>query len=330
MKGGSAGKDAAARIQALDEVSFQIQPGMVVGVLGPNGSGKSTLFRVLATLLRPMGGTARVFGLDVLTQPDQVRQQLGVVFQAPAVDRMLTARENLIHQAALYGLSRRGLPARVDELLERFELTERSGHPVGTLSGGFQRRVELAKAMLHRPRVLLMDEPSASIDPAARQRMWKHLRAMSDQQGLTVFLTTHLLDEAERCDHLLMMDHGRLIAEGTPDQIKQHAGPTVLTLRAEQPRGQAVDRQADASTAVMEQIQKLSEAHSRPWPAEISSGQITVRHPQASILAGELLAAMPEAVAQMHLGRPTLEDAFTALTGRRLTEPAEDPTGHVE
>ncbi|MCC5830032.1 MAG: ABC transporter ATP-binding protein [Phycisphaeraceae bacterium] len=316
-RGREAKRNGTARIQALRDVQFTVGSGEIVGVLGPNGSGKSTLFRIIATLLTADHGQVRLFGVDVGLQPARARNLFGIVFQSPAVDRMLSARENLHHQAALYGLKPRDLTGVMAGLLERFDLTGRADDPVGMLSGGFQRRVELAKAMLHRPRILLMDEPSASIDPAARLEMWRHLQALRQSDGLTVFLTTHLLEEAERCDRLLMMHEGRLVADGTPTQLKADSGVAVLNLTPRHEPGDDPDR---LSARLIEAIAAQTTPDGGRWPAEKRDGQVIIRHPHVNRLAAELLNHHASWIEQLHLGHPTLEDAFVALTGRRLEE----------
>ncbi|MCH7702051.1 MAG: ABC transporter ATP-binding protein, partial [Planctomycetes bacterium] len=209
---------------ALDAVSLQVAPASVFSLLGPNGSGKSTLFRILATLMAPSSGTARVAGLDVRAQRDQVRRRIGVAFQHPSLDAKLTVFENLRHQGHLYGLSGRALRERIRELLDRFALTDRAGDRTETLSGGLKRRVELAKALLHAPQILILDEPSTGLDPAARASLMDHLHQLRDQDGVTTLLTTHLMDEADRCDRIGVLDEGRLVALDGPAELKRTIG----------------------------------------------------------------------------------------------------------
>jgi ABC-2 type transport system ATP-binding protein len=228
---------------ALDDVSFRIGRGEIFGLLGPNGGGKTTLFRILSTLLLPDSGTARVFGADVASQPGEVRRRIGVVFQNQSLDRRLTGRENLMHQGHLYGLSGTSLAQRINEILEKVGLAERADERVDLLSGGLRRRVELAKGLLHRPDLLLLDEPSTGVDLRARLDFWEYLRTLRRDEGVTVLLTTHLLDEAEECDRLAIIDRGSLVAEGTPAVLKEQIGGDVVALVTREP-GQVVARES--------------------------------------------------------------------------------------
>src|SRR5258706_9841424 len=187
---------------ALTDLSLSINPGEIFGFLGPNGSGKTTLFRILSTLLAPQKGRVMLLGLEVTRNRPEIRRQIGVVFQSPSLDKQLTAAENLRHQGHLYGLAGADLESRIDEMLARVGLSERPRDYVSTFSGGMRRRVELAKGLLHRPRILLLDEPSTGLDPGARLDLWQYLREIRDQEGVTILLTTHLMDEAEHCSRL--------------------------------------------------------------------------------------------------------------------------------
>src|SRR2546421_7257120 len=194
---------------ALTDLNLSIDRGEIFGFLGPNGSGKTTLFRILSTLLPIQPGHVAIAGLDLATHRDEIRRQIGVVFQAPSLDKQLTAAENLRHQGHLYGLGGADLEKRIDEMLARVGLSERPREYVSTFSGGMRRRVELAKGLLHRPRVLLLDEPSTGLDPGARIDLWRYLREIQSQ-GVTVLVTTHLMEEAEHCSRLAIIDGGRL------------------------------------------------------------------------------------------------------------------------
>jgi ABC-2 type transport system ATP-binding protein len=197
--------------QALNDVSFEIEPGEIFVFLGPNGGGKSTLFRLLSTLLPLAQGEATLLGFDLRRQIGEIRSRIGVVFQSPSVDRKLTVGENLLHQGHLYGIRGAELKRRSEILLERFKLTDRVRDRVETLSGGLRRRVELAKGLLHHPRLLLLDEPSTGLDPAARNDVWDYLRQLREQDGVTVVLTTHLLEEADKADRIAILDRGKLV-----------------------------------------------------------------------------------------------------------------------
>ncbi len=220
---------------ALDGVSFDVRPAEIFGLLGPNGSGKTSMFRILSTLMLPSGGSANIMGADVATAPNVVRRNIGVVFQAQSVDVKLSAAENLRHQGHLYGLSGRTLTGRVTEMLSRVGLADRANERVETFSGGMQRRVELAKGLLHRPSVLLLDEPTTGLDPGARRDLWKYLAQLRDSEGVTVLVTTHLMEEAERCDRLAILNEGHLVGLGTPGELKSGIGGDVVTLEAADP-----------------------------------------------------------------------------------------------
>jgi len=216
---------------ALDCVSLQVAPGEIFGLLGPNGGGKTTLFRILSTLVRPTSGGGTIFGLDLLRESAAIRGRIGVVFQAPSLDKKLRVRENLEHQGHLYGLSGSALRERIDLLLLEFNLRDRAHDLVETLSGGLQRRVEIAKSLLHRPELLLLDEPSTGLDPGARIDLWQTLYRPRDQQNVTVLLTTHLMEEAERCDRIAIIDHGRIVALNSPESLRAEVGGEIISAR---------------------------------------------------------------------------------------------------
>lgn len=287
--------------RALSDVTLAVAPGEVFGLLGPNGGGKSTLFSVLATLLHPSRGAARVLGLDVVRDADAIRRHIGVVFQAPALDGQLTARENLRHQGHLQGLHGKDLGRRVGEMLERFGLGDRRDERVSRMSGGLRRRVDLARGLLHGPRLLILDEPSAGLDPVARRELRDHLARERDAEGLTVLLTTHLMDEAEACDRIAILDGGKVVALDTPEALKRSVGGDVVSVRAESP-------------------ERVQEAVRARFGAEASvidgTVRVACRDGQAVVL--ELLRAFGDKVLTITLGRPTLEDAFIQRTGHRL------------
>lgn len=222
--------------EALDAVSLQVAPGGLYGVLGPNGSGKTTLFRILSTLLPPSTGRASVFGHSVTSEPAAVRRRLGIVFQDTALDDSLTVSENLRFQAALYGVHGQKRRGRIDELLGRMDLTDRRDDVVAELSGGLQRRVDLARGILHRPDLLLLDEPTTGLDPAARRAFWSAINGLRESEGTTLLLATHLMDEAERCDRVGILSDGALVADGSPRALKADLGEETLWLESDAPR----------------------------------------------------------------------------------------------
>jgi ABC-2 type transport system ATP-binding protein len=298
---------------ALEGVSLAVWPGELFALLGPNGSGKSTLLRILTTLLRPAAGRATVDGLDVALRPAAVRHRLGVVFQAPGLDAQLTVAENLRFHGYLYHLSGAELARRSAALLERFGLAGRRRERVGTLSGGLQRRVGLAKALLHRPALLLLDEPSSGLDLAAQQAFWRLLDELRAEQRLTIVLATHLMDEAERSDRVALLDLGRLVALDTPAALKRALGDIVIGLETPHPEALA--------PRLRERLGIAARVEGR-----------ALRLPAGSdpALAPRLLAEFGEEITAVHLGRPTLEDVFLAHTGHSILAGQDDaPRGNT-
>jgi ABC-2 type transport system ATP-binding protein len=287
--------------RAVDNLSLEIAAGEVFAFLGPNGSGKTTLFRVLSTLIPLQQGEVAILGHDIRRETLAVRRQLGVVFQAPSLDKKLTVAENLRHQGRLYGLTSAELVARSDELLAAVGLADRAGDRVETLSGGMRRRVELAKSMLHRPRLLLLDEPSTGLDPAARSDLWQYLRQLRDRDGVTIVLTTHLLDEADRADSLAIMHEGRLAALGRPDALRAEVGGDAITIQADRPSelSAAIARRFACQPTVIEGAVRLEQADGHQW-------------------IPRLVEAFPAEIQTITLGKPTLEDVFIARTGHRF------------
>jgi ABC-2 type transport system ATP-binding protein len=263
-------------------------------LLGPNGGGKSTLFRILATLMTPSGGRALVAGFDVQRQPAQVRRQIGVVFQSQSLDRKLTVEENLRSQGHLYGMSGAALRRRIGEVMGRLGLADRRKDLVETLSGGLRRRVEIAKGLLHGPAVLLMDEPSTGLDPGARRELWQYLEELRDQEGITVLLTTHLLDEADRCARLLLLHQGRVVAAGSPAELKARIGGDVVVLEA-----------ADV-TALQARL---------GVPSTIVNGALRVEIDNGHRFIAQVMEAFPGMIHSVALHKPTLEDVFLDETG---------------
>lgn len=286
---------------ALQDVSLQVARGEVFGLLGPNGGGKSTLFRLLSTLLPIQHGDARIEGIDVARQPARVRPLIGVTFQSPSLDGKLTVRENLRCHGWLYGLTGGRLESRFTALAEQLEIADRLHDRVETLSGGLQRRVEVAKSLLHQPRVLLLDEPSTGLDPGIRQELWRTLRTLVAAEGLTILVTTHLLDEAERCDRLAILDHGRTVATGAPDELRAAVGVDCITIAAGEAESLADDIRQ--SLAI---------------PVTLLGPDLRIEREHGLPLVGELLQRYGPRIRSITIGRPTLEDVFIRHTGRRL------------
>ena len=208
---------------AVDEVSFEVEQGEIFGFLGPNGAGKTTTINMLCTLLKPTGGTATVAGFDIITQKNEVRESLGMVFQDPSLDDRLTARENLEFHAVVYHVPRNEREKRLKEVLDMVSLTDRADDRVDTFSGGMKRRLEIARGLLHYPKVLFLDEPTIGLDPQTRNYIWEYIEGLKRREGITIFLTTHYMEEAEYCDRLAIMSGGRVLAIGPPAEIRDAA-----------------------------------------------------------------------------------------------------------
>jgi ABC-2 type transport system ATP-binding protein len=298
---------------AVDSVSFEVNPKEIFGLLGPNGSGKTTLFRIFSTLMVPTSGSAHVAGFDPAKQPNEVRRRIGVVAQAQSVDVKLTAAENLMHQGHLYGLSGARLKQRIAEMLERIGLSDRAKDRVETFSGGMQRRIELAKGLMHRPSVLLLDEPTTGLDPGARRDLWLYLDSLREQEDVTVLLTTHLMEEAERCSRLAILNVGKLVALGTPAELKSEIGGDVIQFEADNPEALAagISQHFGIAPSVDEKIVRLERA-------------------QGHRFAADVMEAFPGEIRSVNISRPTLEDVFIHRTGHRFwTEAAAVVGGAV-
>jgi ABC-2 type transport system ATP-binding protein len=288
--------------KALDRVSFDVYPAEIFGLLGPNGSGKTTMFRILSTLMLPMGGHAVIMGFDASKDPDELRKQIGVVFQAPSIDVKLTAAENLRHVGHLYGLRGRALEARITETLTRVGLLERANEAAETFSGGMQRRLELAKGLLHHPAVLLLDEPTTGLDPGARRDLWQYLAMLRDQEGVTIIVTTHLMEEAERCDRLAILSEGHLVALGTPTDLKREIGGDVLLL---EPR-------EDAESLAHRIAARFGVT------ASVMDGKVRIEREQGHRFVTDVVEAFAGEIQSISVSKPTLEDVFIHRTGHRF------------
>jgi ABC-2 type transport system ATP-binding protein len=287
--------------EAVRALSLEVSPAEVFVLLGPNGSGKTTLFRVLSTLIPLQSGTVSIFGHDLCSQASIIRRQLGVVFQAPSVDKKLTVRENLRHHGRLYGLAGRELATRIDQMVHRLGLGDRTGELVEKLSGGLRRRVELAQGMLHRPRLLLLDEPSTGLDPGARSDVWRYLLEIRQEEGVTVVLTTHLLDEAERADRIGIMHQGQLVALDSPVALQASVGGDSITIRTNDPVALATDITACFGCA-----------------ASLVGCAVRLEQPNGHEWVPRLMSTFGDRIDTITLGKPTLEDVFIDHTGHRF------------
>lgn len=277
---------------ALDSVSFSVGAGEIFALVGPNGGGKTTLFRILSTALTPSSGIARVAGIDI--RDSAVRRRIGVVFQSPSLDSKLTVAENLLHHGHLYGMSGGVLRARIGEELGRFGLSDRKAELVEKLSGGLQRRVELAKALLHRPGVLLLDEPSTGLDPGARRDLWEALRGL---KAVTVLLTTHLLEEAERCDRLAILHKGRIAAIGEPLALRGEIGGDVVTVRSLDP--------VRLASSIREKL---------GGEPQVVDGAVRLSKDRGHEFVVRLVESFPGLIESVTVAKPSLEDVFLART----------------
>jgi ABC-2 type transport system ATP-binding protein len=286
---------------ALAGVSFDVRPAEIFGLLGPNGSGKTTTFRILSTLMLPSGGNALILGHDVAREAALVRRNIGVVFQAQSIDVKLSAQENLMLVGHVYGLSGSVLKKRVAEMLHRVGLADRAKEKAETFSGGMQRRLELAKGLLHHPSVLLLDEPTTGLDPGARRDLWQYLEILRDEERVTVLVTTHLMEEAEHCDRLAIYANGNVVALGTPAELKSEIGGDVILLESQAPESlaQRIEQRFHLQPKVLNHQVRL----------EIESGHRFVT---------EVVEAFPGEIEGVSVHKPSLEDVFIRRTGHRF------------
>jgi ABC-2 type transport system ATP-binding protein len=290
-------------LTAVDGVSFEVREGEIFGFLGPNGAGKSTTINMLCTLLKPNGGRATVCGYDIIKQRNEVRRSIGLVFQDPTLDEYLTAEQNLRFHAYAYKIPRDTTEKRIAELMELVQLSDRRKSKVRTFSGGMRRRLEIARGLLHHPRVLFLDEPTLGLDPQTRRSIWDHILTLRRQHNLTIFLTTHYMDEAENCDRISIIDHGHIIALDTPDKLKDSLGGDIVTLKA-----------TDNSAAALELREKFGLA------AITENGALVLSTPHGEKFLPKLIGKFQSPLLSISLRRPTLDDVFLKLTGRAIRE----------
>ncbi|AWS45904.1 ATP-binding cassette domain-containing protein [Streptosporangium sp. 'caverna'] len=304
---------AYGKVRALDELSFGVPTGTVFGLLGPNGAGKSTAVKILTTLSRPDAGNARVAGIDVRKNPDQVRAAIGCVTQKISVDPQATGRENLLLHGALYGMSRRQLRLRAGELMDRFDLVEAADRQARTYSGGMQRKLDVAMGLIHRPRVLFLDEPTTGLDPEARAAMWTEIARLAAEEGLTILLTTHYLEEADKlAGALAIVDRGKVVTTGSPDELKS------------QLRGDAIVAELVDSQKIPQAEEALRRVHGA---REITTAGrvLRARVDDGAAAVPAVLAALDAAgvkVGAITVARPSLDDVYLRHTGRTFEEVA--------
>jgi ABC-2 type transport system ATP-binding protein len=294
-------------VQALSGISFSVREGEVFGFLGPNGAGKTTTINILCTLLRPSAGRAVVNGFDVTHQRSQVRHSIGLVFQEPTLDDYLTAEQNLRFHAYAYALPRADRERRMRELLTLVELWDRRGGKIQTFSGGMRRRLEIARGLLHRPRVLFLDEPTLGLDPQTRRHIWDYVRDLRREESLSIFLSTNYMDEAEYCDRIAIIDQGRVVALDTPEALKDQMGGDMVSLAT----------QDNVAT-----VGELAERYG--LQARSQDGMVSLVAPRGGELVPVLIRELSQEVISVSVRRPTLDDVFLKLTGRAIREQGPD------
>ncbi len=291
------------QLEAVRGIDLEVKAGEIFGFLGPNGAGKSTTISILCTLLVPTAGTARVAGIDVVHDPAGVRQRIGLVFQDPSLDDQLTGRENLEFHAFIYSVPAAVRRARIDEMLALLQLSDRAGSQVRTYSGGMKRRLEIARGMLHQPQILFLDEPTLGLDPQTRQSIWVHLNELRSSKGITIFMTTHYMDEAEYCDRIAIIDRGKIVALGTPDQLKAIVGGDVVTMTSSRPDEAAAEIKELLGVAPMRE-----------------NGALRMEVPDGKVFVPRLVRELMAPVDTVSLRRPSLDDVFLKLTGHAIRD----------
>jgi ABC-2 type transport system ATP-binding protein len=297
---------------AVDGISFDVPQSEIFGFLGPNGAGKTTTISMLCTLLRPTGGRATIAGYDVTREPEAVRAEIGIVFQDSTLDDRLTAKENLVFHGDLYGLDRSEIEGRTAEMLDRVGLADRSGDVVITFSGGMKRRLEIARGLMHSPTVLFLDEPTIGLDPQTRRSLWGYAQSLRQTEGVTIFMTTHYMDEAEACDRIAIIDGGRIVALDTPSGLKAGLGGDVVSVSARD------------NAALLEEIRGRFEVEPR-----IEGEAIEFRVDSGETFLPLLFSRLSTPIETVSVRRPTLDDVFVALTGRQIRASSADETDRM-
>ncbi len=302
------------QVRAVQGVNFEVAIGEVFGFLGPNGAGKTTTINMLCTLVRPTSGEASVAGHDVVRERDDVRRNIGLVFQDPTLDGYLTAAQNLRLHAELYGVRSDLVQPRMHQVLEMVGLWERRDTPVATFSGGMRRRLEIARGLMHSPRVLFLDEPTIGLDPQTRRSIWSYIRELKEREEITIFMTTHYMDEAEWCDRIAIMDHGQIVALDAPETLKAQVGKDRISIHTD-------DDQA-AIAAIRKQF---------GIEAGVSEGAVTFGVPSGEEFVPRLFAEWDPAhpaIRSVNVSRPTLDDVFMSYTGSTIRDAEEDQSKH--
>lgn len=299
-------------LQAVSGVSFEVSRGEVFGFLGPNGAGKTTTISMLSTLLKPTGGTATIAGFDVVQAQREVRRRIGLVFQQATVDEALTAEQNLRFHAYAYGVPREDRDRQINRMLTLVGLWERRKDDVREFSGGMRRRLEIARGLIHQPQVLFLDEPTLGLDPQTRRRIWEYLDDLRSESDLTVFLTTHYMDEAENCDRIAIIDHGRIVALDTPDGLKKGVGGDVITMTT---------RDGEVAVNTIRDEYNLE--------AVVDGSKVSFQVDSGETFLPDFIRQFDHPLISIGLRRPTLDDVFLNLTGREIREEEPAKSGSV-
>jgi ABC-2 type transport system ATP-binding protein len=290
-------------VEAVRGIGFEVQPGETFGFLGPNGAGKSTTIKILCTLADPTSGTARVAGYDVVRNRDTVRRNIGLVFQDPTLDSYLTGEQNLRFHADLYGVPRAQVAPRMRQVLEMVGLWERREAVVATYSGGMKRRLEIARGLLHAPRVLFLDEPTVGLDPQTRSSIWEYINDLKQREDITIFLTTHYMDEAENCDRIAIIDHGKIVAIDTPEALKASVGK---------------DRVQISTNDDQAAIKELKDHFG--LDAAVHEGMVTFNVESGEQFVPRLFAELTQQIRAVSVARPSLDDVFMSYTGKTIRD----------
>lgn len=301
-------KKSFGDVEAVRGVSFEVAPGEVFGFLGPNGAGKTTTINMLCTLARPTSGAAFVAGYDSVTARDDVRRHIGLVFQDQTLDGYLTAAQNLKLHAELYGVESALVPARMEQVLRMVGLWERKDGGVMTFSGGMRRRLEIARGLMHSPRVLFLDEPTIGLDPQTRASIWRYIAELKEREEITIFMTTHYMDEAEFCDRIAIMDNGKIVALDTPEALKAEVGADRVRIQTEDD---------DAAISALGERFGLE--------AKMSEGAVTFLVESGEEFVPRLFAELGIAIKSVSVARPTLDDVFMRYTGSSIRDAEENP-----
>jgi ABC-2 type transport system ATP-binding protein len=298
-------------VRAVRGVDFEVAAGEVFGFLGPNGAGKTTTINMLCTLAKPTSGEARVAGHDVVSERDDVRRNIGLVFQDPTLDGYLTAEQNLKLHAELYGVQSDLVQPRMHQVMEMVGLWDRKDSVVGTFSGGMRRRLEIARGLMHSPRVLFLDEPTIGLDPQTRRSIWDYIRELKEREEITIFMTTHYMDEAEWCDRIAIMDHGEIVALDSPEALKAGVGQDRITIHTDDDQ---------AAIAALERQFGIE--------AQVREGAVVFGVPSGEQFVPRLFDTFELPIRSVSVSRPTLDDVFMSYTGSTIRDAEEDSSKH--